>query len=462
MSKTPPPFAHQQHTADFILANKRCLVWSDPGTGKTRSVIDAYAAYRRTAETPERMLVLCPKSIMDAAWVADCKRFQPSLTIATAYAHNRAEAFHSGADIVVANHDAADALAEHSYWLDSFSWIVVDESTAYKNRSAQRSRAAAALTGRFEYRVLMTGTPMPNTVMDVWHQAKLVDDGERLGNNFYKFRSVVCEPQQVGRAANMVQWRDKPGAADAVADLLADITIRYSRDECLSLPDNQITTIDVELPAKLRALYDKFQADAILELSSGDVDAVNAAALRTKLLQIASGAVYDSEHKYHVLDKYRYELVAELCNQRSHTVVAFLWQHQKEELMKAFEKLKLPYAVIDGSVTVKTGAVGKIVDDFQNGKYRVVLVHPKSGSHGLTLTKATTTIWPSPTDNSEWYVQFNQRIHRIGQTEKTETILIQAAETVEVPAFTNLNNKVHRQISLLDLVTQLRQPQEAA
>lgn len=462
MTNIPTAFDHQIHTAKFILTNKRCLVWNDPGTGKTRSVLDAYSEYRQTTKLPGTMLVLCPKSIMEAAWVRDCQKFTPHLRIATAYASNRVAAFASEADIVVTNHDAIKWLADNPQWLAGYTWMVVDESTAYKNRSAQRSRAAAKVAERFEYRILMTGTPMPNGVMDVWHQAKMVDDGERLGANFYRFRNVVCEPQQVGPAANMVQWTDKDGAADAVADQLSDITIRYSRDECLSLPANQLSTIDITLPPKLRDLYEKFKDDALLELASGEIDAVNAAAMRTKLLQIASGAVYDSAHEYHVLDHYRYELVAELCNQRQHTVVAFMWQHQKEEMAKALGKLGLSYQIIDGSVTAKNGAVDKIVEEFQAGGTRVLLIHPKSGSHGLTLTKGTTTIWPSPTDNGEWYTQFNQRIHRTGQTQRTETILIRAADTVELRAYANLQNKVGKQLSLLDLMNDLRQPQEAA
>ena len=455
MTDAPPPFDHQRHTTNFILDKKKCLVFNDPGTGKTRSVLDAFSCYLKDHPT-ERMLVLCPKSIMEAAWVRDCQRFTPHLSIATAYASNRADAFDSDADIVVTNHDAVKWLSDNASVLIGFFWVAIDESTAFKNRSAQRSRAALKLAERFDYRVLMTGTPMPNSVQDIWHQALITDDGERLGANFYKFRNVVAEPTQVGRMA-ITKWVDKPGAEDAVADLLSDITIRYSRDECLDLPENQVTTIDVTLPDALRRKYDLFAEQALLELSSGEIDAINAGALRTKLLQIASGAVYDSQHNYHVLDRYRYELVAELCQQRAHTVVAFMWQHQKDELASALDKLKVSYALIDGSVTIKRGAVDAIVNRFQAGEVRVLLVHPKSGSHGLTLTKGTTTIWPSPTDNGEHFVQFNQRIHRAGQTERTETILIRATDTVEVPAFANLQNKVTKQLSLLDLMTQLRE-----
>ena len=127
----------------------------------------------------------------------------------------------------------------------------------------------------------------------------------------------------------------------------------------------------------------------------------------------------------------------------------FYWQHQRDELVKQAEKRGIPYAVFDGSVT-KKGAREAITDHFQKGFYRVIFAHPKSAAHGLTWTKGAATIWPSATPNLEWYLQGLKRIHRIGQTEKTETIMVIAPDTIEERVYESLNTKDAKQLTLLE------------
>ena len=189
------PFEHQATTTQFILDNPRVLITSDPGTGKTRSVLDAYAQ-----RCEGKLLVLAPLSILAASWGDDCAKFQPGLTYAVAYARNRAEAFKADVDIVITNHDAIKWLMKNKQYLEGFDTLCIDEFTAFKNKDSQRSKAAARLAEHFEYRIAMSGTPNSNTILDIWHPALLVDDGERLGKRFYGFRSAVCTPQFNGFA----------------------------------------------------------------------------------------------------------------------------------------------------------------------------------------------------------------------------------------------------------------------
>lgn len=448
----PPPFAHQKHTTDFILEKKRVLIFNDPGTGKTRSVLDAIARLRAAGAGPA--LVLAPKAILEPAWAADAAKFQPGLTISVAYARNRKAAMTAQADIYVTNHDAADWLDENQKLLAGFSMLVLDESTAFKNRSAIRSRSVKSIAKLFEYRVAMTGTPMPNGVLDVWHQALLVDDGERLGRSFFAFRNVVCEPVQVGLSPHAVDWIEKEGATDAVADQLSDICLRYRFEDCIDIPENQVSTVPFTLSDKLRKQYDKLKREAVLELEAGEITAINAAAKLAKLLQVCSGAVYDGDGEYHVLDKSRYELIVELIAQRSSPcLVAFNWRHQKKELAKALDANGITYAVIDGET--KSKDVPVIVDRFQQGLIRALLAHPQSASHGLTLTRGATAIWSSPTYDAERFEQFNRRIYRAGQKQKSETILIQAADTLEESVYARLQGKLARQMDLLGLLQSL-------
>lgn len=447
----PPPFKHQEETTTFIYSNRDVLIFSDPGTGKTRSVLDAIARFRKEGIGPA--LVFAPRVILEPAWLADARKFTPGLKLSIATAKNRAAAFKADADVYVTNHDAAKWVNENIKALPKFGMLILDESTAFKNRTALRSKAIARIAKNIDIRILMTGTPMPNGILDIWHQAYLADGGERLGRSFFAFRSVVCEPRQVGPRPEMVDWIDKPEAVDAVADLLSDITVRHRLEDCIDMPPNQVNTIDVDLPAKLRKQYDEMVRESVVQLERGEITAVNAAARMAKLLQIASGAVYDGSGSYVVLDKERYELIAELIDQRAQCLVAFLWRHQRDQLAHILKENGVAFATIDGETSAKDAP--RIVEEFQSGRLKVILAHPQSASHGLTLTKGTTTIWASPTFDAERFEQFNRRIYRAGQTQRTETILVQARDTVDALAYARLQGKLDKQGGLLNLMKSL-------
>ena len=186
--------------------------------------------------------------------------------------------------------------------------------------------------------------------------------------------------------------------------------------------------------------------------------AVHASSVHQKLMQIASGAVYTSfgydgdENPHVVLDDGRYELVMDLIEERASCLVAFNWRHQRAGLEKAATKRKIKYGVIDGTVPSKKRT--EIVEAFQRGDIRVIFAHPQSAGHGLTLTKGTTTIWTSPTYNAEHYKQFNHRIYRSGQTERTETIHITARNTIDEQVYSKLGKKLSSMQLLLDLIQQ--------
>jgi hypothetical protein len=182
--------------------------------------------------------------------------------------------------------------------------------------------------------------------------------------------------------------------------------------------------------------------------------ALNAAVLAGKLLQIASGAVYDSDGNYHVIDSSRYELVLDMVEQRKHSLVFFLWQHQRDLMVAEAESRGLTYCVLDGATNDKERDM--MVLAYQMGRYRVMFAHPKSAAHGLTLTKGTATIWPSPTADLELWKQGNKRQHRIGQTEKTETIVVLGDCRIDQRVYYDiLMRKNERMTTLLDLFASL-------
>ena len=233
-NNTISAYAHQLETTKFITSNPCCLVTSDPGTGKTRSVLDAHVKW------DGKTLVLAPLSILEAAWVDDINKFQPDIKYGVAYAKNRQKVFEDDSlDMVITNFEAVNFLVKNQQLLTNFTNLVIDEFTAFKNKDAKRSKNIKTISTLFRRRVGMSGTPNTNSILDLWHPVHLIDDGQHLGSRFYSYRHQVCTPQFNG-FANV--WTDKPGIEEVVANQLKDITIRHALEDCIDLPDNIVRT----------------------------------------------------------------------------------------------------------------------------------------------------------------------------------------------------------------------------
>lgn len=446
MTEALPLYAHQKQDIDFCLHNPLVFNASDCGTGKTRTCIETI----RQLKLPT--LVLAPKSILRAAWEEDIGKFAPDLTVSVAFASNREKAFKQQADVYVTNIDAVTWLAKRTDILGKFlgGLLIVDESTAYKHHTSQRSKALHKISQKFSRRILMSGTPNPNGILDIWGQMLVLDEGQRLGSSFWSFRQTACTPVQNGPGAAHIKWVDRPGIEDAVFDLISDICIRHKLEDVVDMPENVINHMHVDLSPKHYAQYLQLQEESLLQVQDKVVTALNAGSLVQKLLQCLSGSVYDEDGNAVLVDTERYELILDLVEARSQCVVAFLWHHQKNQLIAEAKKRGITFGVIDGSVAAETR--GEIVTQFQNGELRCVFAHPQSAGHGLTLTKGTTTIWASPTYNAEHFDQFNHRIYRAGQTQRTETILISARGTHEGKVYDTLNRKLDSMNTLLTLI----------
>lgn len=452
----PPLYNHQVRDVQFCLDNPRVMDLSDPGCGKTRVQIEAFAI--RLKKGGGKALVIAPKSLLRSAWENDFHKFAPQVVVSVCPANKREEGFARTADVYVTNIDAAIWLAKQKpAFFKGFDTLIIDEITAFKHFTSKRSRAAAKIVKYFERRYGMTGTPNSNTIADIWHPFYLIDDGKRLGRSFYHFRSSVCVPKQVGPQPNMVKWEEKDGAEAAVGGLIKDMVVRNVFEECHDIPANTMNSVPFFMTPKQSKAYQQMEKSAITLLNNKEiVSAVNAAVVAGKLLQIASGAVYgdDLDGDYASIDTERYELVCDLIEERTNPCVVFFnWKHQKAGLIAEFEKRGITFTVIDG--TVSDNNRNTSVQHFQAGFYHVLLAHPASAAHGLTLTKATTTIWASPTYNLEHFTQGNRRIYRAGQTQKTETICILAKGTIEEHVFSILTKKGIRQLDMLSILKEL-------
>lgn len=433
----PPLFKHQQDDIRFILDRPYTFNTSDPGTGKTRTIIEVIR------QDPKRRpaLVIAPKTILAASWGADIQKFAPELDYTIATTKNRIDALTSNTDIVLTNHDAVLSIAKKDpKALSHFNYIIIDESTAFKNHESQRSKALQSLIKNIPYRTAMSGTPMPNSVLDIWHQLYLLDQGTRLGNRFRSYRSACYTyTKQYNNGNYFSKWTEKPGIRTVIANQIQDITIRRTLEDCIDIPPQNLIYYNYEPNTTIQQYYKEMKNDALVELDNERIIVgIHAAAKIIKMLQILSGAAYDNE-SYSLLDTERYDLVLDIAEQRQHSLISFIWKHQKHYFEEQAEKRKLSFAIIDGETSFAQRL--NIVENFQSGHYRILFAHPQSTGHGLTLTKAKTIIWASPTYNLEHYLQFNRRIYRAGQTHKTEIICIQAQNSIEEHVYNILNNK---------------------
>lgn len=441
----------KHQTISLKMMDKTPIIFdmSDPGTGKTYVQVKAFA--KRHKKEPKCALVLAPKTLLETAWADDFKKFAPHLTTSVAYAENREKAFTEIANVYITNLDAVAWLVKQKpKFFEKFHTLIVDEVSAFKHVTSGRSKALNKIKKYFKYRSVLTGTPNSNTICDIHNPVQILDDGRRLGTSFFAFRSSVCQPEQVGPRPEMVKWVDREGAEEAVYGLISDITVRHKFEDCIDIPETHQYTMKYHLGKKQFKSYMEMERTQITMLSKEKiVTAINAAAVTTKLLQIASGAVYEHGDTYHVVDTARYEMIMDLVQERRHPLVFFLWKHQRDELVALAEKRGLKFCVMDGNATDKERR--EMVKFYQAGFYDVMFAHPKSAAHGLTLTRGSTTIWASPTYDLEWFSQGNKRQARNGQKNKTEIIVILAEGTIEEKVYTRLLEKNMRMSNLLDL-----------
>jgi SNF2 family DNA or RNA helicase len=457
----PELWDHQKETFKFAKRRDVFFDTSSAGTGKTPAHIEVIK-YRLTQDG-SRALVVAPKSLMRSAWANDLDIFAPDLKYSLAYApdENRDAAFDEDSDVVIINTDALPFLASKGKrWankkLGKNGILIIDESSWLKNPASSRTKAGMNIAPWFKYRTNLSGTPAPNSVVELWPQVHLLDQGQRLGKRYSAFSRYMR--RKVVTDKGSPKWVDIPDAELLSYGLISDITIGHRFDDVMKhVPPMEQRIIYYDLNDKARAVYEELRKKTAVTLDDGHVSAFNAGVLVNKLLQCASGAVYrdaaqDSPKVYTVIDNGRYKLIADLIEARQKVVVFFLWTHQKEEIGQELKRRKISFEVLDSSVP-DPEVRNKHVQALQHGELRALLIHPLTGAHGLTLTSATTTIWASPTYNSDIKEQGDARIRRGKQDKPTESIMILARNTRDMKAYEVFSGKKTRMDALNELLS---------
>ena len=441
------PYEHQRQTAAFLTLNHCGLVLNEIGTGKTQSALWA-ADYLIQTKQIKKVLIISPLSTLERVW-ADA--------IFTGFVHRKFVVLHgtsekrrkllnTEADFYIINHDGFPIICEEAH--GKFDLVIVDEAAVLRNPSTQRFKIFRKwVANNLPTRLwLMTGTPTPNDPTDAWALAKLV--GSPFCTKTYTaFREQVM--MKIG------QWKfvPRPESVEIVKHILQP-AVRYTRDECFELPDTIIQTRQVELTAEQKKHYSQMLKHFVTEMSAeGTITAVNEAVKIQKLVQIACGVAYGDDGQNIGIDcSPRINLVKEVIEEAGEKVILFVPLTGTLHMLEKELSKHWSVAVVNGEVS--SSKRNQIFHDFQHAKTpHVLIAHPATMAHGLTLTSASTIIWYGPINSNEQYVQANGRIERIGKRQISNVVHIEATD-LEHKMYERLKNKQKLQGLLLDLIQQ--------
>lgn len=443
----PPhkPYDHQVTTAEFFTLNNRGICLNDMGTGKTLSVLWA-ADYLMTQRLVRKCLIVCPKSTMSSVWLNEINENFLGRRTALVLSGDRAKRLKTlaqDADFYVVNHDGIKVIEKELRARTDIDLWVIDEASAFRNAGSQRHKLLASLVKPTNWMWLLTGTPCPQDPTDAWGLAKLMHGARVKPEYFTAFKNMVMTQ------ITQYKWVAKPDAYDKAYAILQP-GIRFRKDQCLDLPDVTFQTRMCSLSPDQQAAYKSMISTLVTNIRGVDITAANAAIKMLKLLQVCVGSIYD-EHGigYEIEAADRLKVCEEICGEAARKIIVFVPFTHALDAVAAHLSKRWTVAKVDG----RTGdtARAKIFGDFQNkADPHILVAHPQTTAHGLTLTAADTTIWYAPITNLEYFEQANNRMNRPGQ-KHSMTVAMIAATMLEQNLYQALKGKQDVQNSVLQM-----------
>lgn len=440
------PFDIQIRTCELMTENPRCYVLNSMGTGKTRCALWAFD-YLKKLGLVNKMLVVCPLSTMHFTWAAEIMKAAPHLRWSVLYgtaAKRRKLLASVDVDVYVVNHDGLGIVGRDVAQRADIDTIVLDELAVYRNNTL-RTRTAAKVVANKAVVWGMTGAPMPNAVTDIWNQIRLITP-----HRVPKYFSWLRDELQV--RVSQFKFLNKPGAIEKAFNYFQP-SVRYTLDDIMELPEAVVPPpMQVELSDEQRRVYTDLRKFAVAKVAKGDITAMNAGVLMSKLLQVSAGWLYDSKHVGHNLDgSARLDALADIIEGAAGKTIVFANYLHVLHGMHAYLTARgyTPH-LIHGGVKPKDRNI--IFNTFQNTHDRSpLLVYPRCISHGLTLTAADTAVWFGPPLSAETYDQCNARIRRVGQKRKQLFIHL-CSTSIERQVYNLLTNRLMQQDSFLHLL----------
>ena len=406
------PYDYQTFATNFVLEHPACGLILDMGLGKSVITLTALWSLLLDSFDVGKVLVVAPKRVAENTWPTELKKWEHldglTWSLVLGSEKERRAALQRRAKIYIINRENVTWLVDNYRW--DFDTLVIDELSSFKSSKAQRFRALKRVRPRISRVIGLTGTPQPNGLLDLWPQMYLLDMGQRLGRFVGGYRERFFLPDKRSREV-IYSYKPKEGAEEKIYELISDICISMKATDFLDMPELVSSQVEVKMNAREQKLYEDFERDMVLHLKDGDLDAVNAAALSGKLVQMANGAVYGDNRKVHHIHDRKLDALEDIIEAANGKplLVAYWFKHDLERIRQRFE--------------VRTIDRPEDIADWNAGKIPVALIHPASAGHGLNLQDGGSTIvWFGLTWSLELYQQLNARLWRQGQK---HTVVVQ-------------------------------------
>ncbi|MUP58524.1 DEAD/DEAH box helicase [Veillonellaceae bacterium M2-4] len=438
------PHEYQKYATDFIIAHPVSAILLEMGLGKSVITLTAIKKLMLDSFEVSRTLVIAPLRVASTTWPEEIRKWEHlkhlTYSVVTGGEKKRLQALRTPAHIYIINRENVDWLVTKSGVPFHFDMVVIDELSGFKSYQAKRSKALLKVRPKVKRVVGLTGTPSSNGLMDLWAEFRILDLGERLGRYITQYRNTYFLPDK--RNQQMIfSYKPKAGAEEAIYKKIGDITIAMKATDYLPMPDRIINKINIPLSATEQKRYDTLKREMAVSVKGKEIDAVNAAALSNKLLQMASGAVYDEEKRMIPVHDRKLDALEEVIEGANGkpVLVAYWYKHDLERIKKRF--------------TVQEIKTKEDIADWNARKIPVAVIHPAAAGHGLNLQSGgCTLVWFSLTWSLELYEQTNARLYRQGQKETVVIHHLLAKGTIDEDVMNALAHKNKTQAALIDAV----------
>lgn len=442
------PHNYQKFAIEKVVENEACGLFLDMGLGKTIITLTAVDELMNNCFEVNKVLVIAPLRVAKMTWSSEIEKWDhlKGLKISKVLGpeKKRLEALEADADIYIINRENTEWLVNHYGRAWPFDMVVIDELSSFKSNKSRRFKALRKVRPLIKRIVGLTGTPTPNGLIDLWPQMYLLDRGKRLGKTITGYRSEYFIPGQKNWQTGVVyNYNIKPGAEKEIYQKISDICVSMKAEDYLEVPELLELPIKVELEPKAYRYYKQLERDLLLPISdTEDIEAITAATLSNKLLQMANGAVYDENKKVHLIHDEKIKALEELIEAANGkpVIVYYNYKHDLERIKEYFKD-------------VRTLETEEDIQDWNSGKIQILALHPASAGHGLNLQQGgNIIIWFGLNWSLELYQQANARLHRQGQMNKVKVYLLVAKDTIDEDVVQAIQNKAKGQDELLRAV----------
>ena len=435
---------YQNYAKDFILAHKVSALFLDCGLGKTITTLTAINELMYDSFEISKVLIIAPLRVAQSTWKDEIEKWDHlnllRYSIVVGDEKERLKALKQNSDIYIINRENVDWLVTKSGIDFNFDMLVIDELSSFKSHTSKRFKSLLKIRPYFERVVGLTGTPSSNGLMDLWAEFRVLDLGERLGSYITHYRNEYFLPDKRNGAV-IFSYKPQPNAEERIYRRLADMTISMKSTEYLKMPELILNELEINLDEEDQMKYKKFKKEMVMTIQEKEIDAINAASLSNKLIQLANGSIYDEDKKFYEVHNKKLDKLEEIIESANGkpVLVAYWFKADKERIEKRFKVREI-----------------KTADDIKQwnmGMINLALIHPASTGHGLNLQSGgSTLVWFSLTWSLELYQQTNARLYRQGQKDTVVIHHLITKNTIDEDIMKSLKRKDKTQEALMRAV----------